>query len=239
MRCPCSRSPDNDIAYQNGFDDQQTRRHFVSKVCMLVAFQMCFTAIVTSSFVFNESWGDWLKEHWWIAVVALCIDMVIIIMMCYCVFLFRKPPCNYILLIIFTCAKSIAISFICVHYAQRLVLYAVGVTALLCIVLTLFAMFAPCDFTSCWPLVLVALFGLAITGIFFIFFSSRLFHLIIVCAALIIFSFILVIDIQMIIGGKHSNQYDEDDYVIASISIYCDIIQIFLCLLELFGILDD
>uniref|UniRef100_B4N506 GK20410 n=1 Tax=Drosophila willistoni TaxID=7260 RepID=B4N506_DROWI len=173
---------------------------------------MCFTAAVTSLFVFIENWGNWLKENWWLPIVAFSITFVILVMMCYCVFLFRKPPCNYILLIIFTSAESIIISYICIHYAPRLILYAVGVTALLCILLALFAAFAPCDFTTCWPLVLVALFGLVVTGILFIFFSNRVLLLIITCAAIMIFSFVLVIDIQMIIGGKHSNQYDEDDY---------------------------
>ena len=50
----------------------------------------------------------------------------------------------------------------------------------------------------------------------------------------LIFSFYIVYDTQMIVGGEHRRiKFHTDDYVIAAISLYLDIINLFLYLLEL------
>jgi hypothetical protein len=50
----------------------------------------------------------------------------------------------------------------------------------------------------------------------------------------LIFSLFLVYDTQMIVGGDHkSYQFDMDDYVLAALVIYLDIINLFILLLQL------
>ncbi|CAJ1445306.1 unnamed protein product [Effrenium voratum] len=52
----------------------------------------------------------------------------------------------------------------------------------------------------------------------------------------LIFSFYIILDTQLIVGGKHNkHRFSIDDYCMAAINIYVDIIQLFLFLLELFG----
>lgn len=52
----------------------------------------------------------------------------------------------------------------------------------------------------------------------------------------LLFSGFIVLDTQMIVGGKHSKySFSLDDYCMAAINLYLDIIQLFLFLLELFG----
>jgi FtsH-binding integral membrane protein len=49
-----------------------------------------------------------------------------------------------------------------------------------------------------------------------------------------IFSMYLVYDTQIIVGGEHkSYQFDMDDYVLAALVIYLDIINLFILLLQL------
>jgi FtsH-binding integral membrane protein len=45
----------------------------------------------------------------------------------------------------------------------------------------------------------------------------------------------IIWDTQMIIGGKKRYQFSIDDYVIAAMILYSDIITIFLYILQLFG----
>lgn len=46
--------------------------------------------------------------------------------------------------------------------------------------------------------------------------------------------FYLVYDTQLIIGGQHKRmQFDMDDYVLAALSIYLDIINLFILILRL------
>lgn len=50
-----------------------------------------------------------------------------------------------------------------------------------------------------------------------------------------VFSLFIVYDTQLIMGGKHSHQFGVDEYVFAALTIYVDIIQLFLFVLRLFG----
>jgi len=56
----------------------------------------------------------------------------------------------------------------------------------------------------------------------------------------LLFCVYIVIDVQMIIGGgTHKNEFDESDYVLAAMSLYSDIVFLFLYLLDLIGLIDD
>ena len=50
-----------------------------------------------------------------------------------------------------------------------------------------------------------------------------------------IFSIYIIIDTQMIVGGKNRFQIDEDRYILASVILYLDIINLFLEILRLMG----
>ena len=54
-------------------------------------------------------------------------------------------------------------------------------------------------------------------------------------AGALLFSFFIVYDTQLIVGGKHSHEFSIDDYAFAAISLYLDIVQLFLYLLRIFG----
>ena len=57
----------------------------------------------------------------------------------------------------------------------------------------------------------------------------------IICGiAVMLFSFYLIYDTQLIMGGKRY-EIDIDDYILGAIILYTDIITIFLYLLKLFG----
>ena len=50
----------------------------------------------------------------------------------------------------------------------------------------------------------------------------------------VIYGFYLIYDVQLLMNNKRF-KYSEDDYIIAAINIYLDILLIFLKILELFG----
>ena len=51
-----------------------------------------------------------------------------------------------------------------------------------------------------------------------------------------VFSAFIVYDTQLICGGKHRTyQFSVDDYVLAALSLYIDVVQLFLFLLSLLG----
>lgn len=117
---------------------------------------------------------------------------------------------------------------------------AFGVCAILVLALTLFAAFAPCDFTSCWVFLFILAIAMLILGIVTIFFYSRILHLIFASIGILFYSLYLVVDIQRMVGGRNQSlQFDEDEYVLAALSIYHDIIFLFIYILQVIGLLDD
>ncbi|CBZ52400.1 hypothetical protein NCLIV_021890 [Neospora caninum Liverpool] len=105
---------------------------------------------------------------------------------------------------------------------------------LMIVALTLFACQTKVDFTGCGPYILVAMICLMMFGIFCIFWYSRVANLIYASLASLLFSFLLVYDTQQVVGGKHRKfQYSIDDYIFAALSLYMDIIGLFMNILSL------
>lgn len=98
--------------------------------------------------------------------------------------------------------------------------------------LTLYAIFTKTDFTTPWAILMAFVASLVM---FFMFFFIRwgTFSQTLYCSiGIFVFGVYLIIDTQMIIGGK-SFAISIDDYVVAALLIYIDIIQLFLYILQL------
>jgi protein lifeguard len=66
--------------------------------------------------------------------------------------------------------------------------------------------------------------------------SCRWFHFAIAIVSAILFTVFLIYDLQLLMGGR-GREFDPDMYVIAALNIYLDVIQIFLNVLQIIGIL--
>merc|ERR1719401_2541810 len=121
---------------------------------------------------------------------------------------------------------------------------AFGITCGIVIGLTIFACQTKHDFTGCGPYLFVGMLCLMMFGFFMwlgSFFLSgaawSTMNLLYSCGGALLFSFYIVYDTQLIVGGKHerSQQFGIDDYAFAAINLYLDIVQLFIYLLRIFG----
>jgi FtsH-binding integral membrane protein len=71
-------------------------------------------------------------------------------------------------------------------------------------------------------------------GIFTIILWSPILNNLYCCLGVILFGVYLVIDTQLVIGGRRL-EISMDDYVVGALILYMDIIQIFLYLLRILG----
>ena len=102
--------------------------------------------------------------------------------------------------------------------------------------LTIYAWQTKVDYTIYGNILLILLCGMILFGIIFSFFSFPMINILYSVFGSILFSFYIIYDTQLIVGGSHrSIQFSEDDFVIASISLYLDIINLFLFILDLFN----
>jgi FtsH-binding integral membrane protein len=108
-------------------------------------------------------------------------------------------------------------------------------TAVVCIGLTLFATQTKIDFTPYSGVMFVAVLILMVMGMVLMFFRIPWLQTVYAGAGALIFSIYLVIDTQMIVGGSHKNQFSPEEYIFGAITLYTDIINIFLFLLQLLG----
>ena len=215
-------------------EDPQTRLGFIRKVYGILTAQLGFTAFFVV-FVMNAS-NDFkvalFNPSLMIAVIVLYISSICALACCG---FDKKVPMNYILLTIFTVCVSYIVSLSTLRYPAEIVIEAAFLTAAMTLAITVYAMTTKTDFTIFGPLMFILGFVFCVAGLLSFAFGPQM-HLAYACIGVILFSFYLLIDTQMIIGGKNRKyKIDADSYILASVALYLDIINIFLYLLSILG----
>lgn len=98
--------------------------------------------------------------------------------------------------------------------------------------LTVYAFTTETDFTMFGGMLFAATAVLFVAGIFMMFTHNNTAHIIYSCIAVILFSVYIIYDTQLLLdSSEHS--YSVDDYIIATLQLYIDIINLFLNLLSI------
>merc|ERR1712046_408159 len=99
--------------------------------------------------------------------------------------------------------------------------------------LTYYAVTCKQDYTICGAVAFAFLFAFATAGLFVVFFGPAM-HIFYCCMGVVVFSFYIIYDTQMIIGGKHRQfAFSKERYILAAVTLYLDIINLFLYILQL------
>jgi FtsH-binding integral membrane protein len=175
-----------------------------------------------------------MHAHIWTVIVAIVVNLCMIYALgCY-QSLARTVPINFILLAIFTVTEAYMVSFISSVYSPQTVFIAAALTAGVVVALTVYACWTKTDFTICGGLLFICLFVFLIVCVLSFFFQSRWVTLVLSSIAVILFGIYLIYDTQLVMGGKRV-QLGIDDYIMGSIMLYLDIMNIFVYLLAIFG----
>lgn len=236
-------TPDSDLV---SLSDINVRHGFVQKVYGILAFQLILTTIIASLiYHFCQSWGVSDSFAYWAAVIVDAVFTIGVLIFCLCFpEIVRRPPANYGLLLAFTVGESVFVGFISTHYTKESIMIAMAITALIMIGLTIFACQTTYDFTGIGPYLFATL--MCLSGFLFVVIIAGLlglngtaFQAIMVAfaaAGALVFAMYIVYDTQCILGGKDKKfQFSIDDYCMAAITIYVDIIQLFISILQLVG----
>uniref|UniRef100_A0A8C3WCF0 Uncharacterized protein n=1 Tax=Catagonus wagneri TaxID=51154 RepID=A0A8C3WCF0_9CETA len=230
-------TPEHSTPSSSPFSDTAIRRAFIVKVFLLLSVQLLITSAIISLFIFCNALRVWVVKNPWFTYALLPAFFVVFIVLACCGKLRRQVPANYILLGLFTILQGLLLGTVSVFYNAEEVLWATGATALVTLSLTLFAFQTKWDFTLLNGMLFVLLFVLIIYGILLIFIRSYWLHLLYAGLGTIIFSLYLVMDVQLMVGGRHHHSnLDPEEYVFAALNIYMDIINLFLFILQLIGL---
>ncbi|KAF5927825.1 hypothetical protein HPG69_000731 [Diceros bicornis minor] len=208
-------TPDDSNTVTNPFSETSVRRAFIVKVFLILSAQLIVTGAITSMFLFWKALKVWVLKNPWFTYAILPAFFVVLIVLACCGNVRRRVPANYILLGLFTVLQGLLLGAVSVFYSADEVLWATAATALVTLSLTIFALQTKWDFTL-------------LNGVLF------WLHLLYAGLGTVIFSLYLVMDVQLMVGGRHHHSdLDPEEYVFAALNIYVDIINLFLFILQL------
>ncbi|KAM4551191.1 protein lifeguard 3-like [Odontesthes bonariensis] len=221
-----------------GWDDLSVRHAFIRKVYLILAAQLLVTTAIVAVFTFVHPVRTFVQRNPAVYWVSYAIYFITHIVLVCCKGPRRKFPWNVILLSIFTLALSNMTGSISSYYDTKAVFLAIGITAVVCIAVTVFCFQTKVDFTKCQGLFCVLGIVMFVTGIISAIVLSFKYilwlHMLYAAMGAIVFTLFLAYHTQLLIGNrKHS--ISPEEYVFAALSIYVDIVQIFLFLLQIIG----
>ncbi|GLH16781.1 uncharacterized protein GBIM_21067 [Gryllus bimaculatus] len=222
------------------FSEKTIRHGFIRKVYSILMLQLLVSLSFIALFTFHNGTKNYVRGHPEMVWIAFVIVLVTLIAMSCCTNVRRKAPMNFIFLFVFTLAESLILGVISSTYNPDAVLMAVGLCAAVCFGLTLFAFQTKWDFTVMGGVLFVAVIILFLFGIVAaILPGSKTLTLVYASLGALVFCVYLVYDTQMMMGGKHKYSISPEEYIFAALSLYLDVINIFLYLLTIIGIARD
>lgn len=219
--------------YPTMLESPELRWSFIRKVYSIITFQLLLTVAVASVVVFVPPIPRFFVSTTPGLVLYIVLIFIPLITLCPLYHYHKKHPLNYFLLLLFTVTISIPVGLSCSFVSGKVILEAVILTTVVVFSLTLYTFWAAKrghDFSFLGPFLFAALLVLIVFAFIQIVFPlGKLSHMIYGCLAAIVFSGYIVYDTDNLI-----KRYSYDEYIWASVSLYLDVINLFLSLLTVF-----
>ncbi|KAJ4827528.1 Protein LIFEGUARD 2 [Turnera subulata] len=216
----------------------QIRWAFIRKVYIILSMQLLLTAAVAATVVFVRPVSTFVlhtKAGLAVYIVSLILPFIIL---CALFALHKRHPINFVLLALFTITLAFGIGLSCAHSKGRVVLEAAILTAVVSVSLTLYTFWAAKrghDFSFMGPFLFASLLVLICFGFIQVLFPLGKISLMIYGGlGALIFSGYIIYDTDNLI-----KRFSYDEYILASITLYLDVINLFQALLLLLGAADD
>jgi FtsH-binding integral membrane protein len=231
-----SSNSNSDSTFYEKDINNSIRLGFIRKVYGILAMQLTIT-VGLISLAFIPEVKDFIQKHTFLFYTSAVISFVTCIPLTCCKKVARKVPINYILLLVWTFALSYMVATCASLFDPYIVITAAGLTAIVTISLSIYACTTKTDFTFCGGTLF--LLGALMLGWSLFAFSFGIYLNAFYCVCgVFVYGIYLIYDTQLIMGS-FGNAYSIEDYIIAAMMIYIDIIQIFLYILKFFGSRND
>ncbi|KAL1816720.1 hypothetical protein DCAR_0521103 [Daucus carota subsp. sativus] len=216
----------------------ELRWAFIRKIYSVVAIQLILTVVVAAVVVSFRPISAFFTTTSAGLFLYILLIFTPFVVLCPLSYYYQRHPVNLILLGVFTFALSFSIGLTCAYTSGKVILEAVILTAVVVVSLTLYTFWAVKrgqDFNFLGPFLFGSIIVLMVFGFIQIFFPlGRTSEMIYGCLASVIFCGYIVYDTDNLI-----KRYSYDEYIWASVSLYLDIINLFLSLLTIFRAVDN
>ena len=213
---------------------QKIREGFVCKVYGILAYQIILTTLVVFFGLTSSSFQKFLLTSNLMYVLCL-ITMIVCLFLPLCFpKIYQSIPSNYLVLTVFTLSYSWIIAAFTCLYTFRSVMTALFLTFITVLALTIYAWRTKEDYTISAGTKIVSIVLLIASFLLLTILGVPFFHLLITSLLLVLFSIYLIYDTQLLCG-KGRVKLSEDDYILAAINIYLDVILLFTKVLSILG----
>lgn len=203
------------------------RMGFLRKVYGILSAQILLTTLTSALFMSSQTIIDFVQQSQWMLLVALIGSLGLI----FALMVYRhQTPTNYILLGLFTLFEAYSVGVIVTFYEVHSVIEACMLTFAVTGALTIYTLQSKRDFSSMGAGLFAALWILIIAGMLQIFFPSAIMDKAIGIGGAFVFSLFIIFDTHMLMH-KHS----PEEYIVASVNLYLDILNLFLYILRIIG----
>ncbi|KAF6209752.1 hypothetical protein GE061_015501 [Apolygus lucorum] len=216
----------DDFMYRNNVHNAsvQIRLGFLRKVYSLLFVQLLLTTIIGFTLISVGPAKLFVQENTWMITLGFISNIVILIAL----HIKRKEtPINFILLAIFTVVEAYTIGVIVSFYDQYVVLQAFLLTVLVLGGLTAYTFQTKRDFSNLGIVLFSALIILIVGGLIQLFVRSTTFEFALSIFGAFIFALFIVYDTQNLML-----RVSPEEYILATIELYLDIINLFLYILR-------
>ncbi|XP_042207040.1 protein lifeguard 3-like isoform X2 [Homarus americanus] len=220
--------------FGGSFSDKAIRHAFIRKVYLILMVQLLITLCIVSLFTFHAGVRTFVQKHMWVYFVSYAVFLVTYLSLVCCSGIRRRWPGNFIVLGLFTLALSYMAGTIASTFDTKIVFMTVGITCVICFLITLFATQTKYDFTGCGIYLFVATMVMFLFGIIAIFTYNKILDTVYAGGIALLFSMYLVYDTQMVVGGRR-HQISPEEHIYSVLTLYSDIVYIFMNLLSVFG----
>uniref|UniRef100_A0A673K5Z7 Transmembrane BAX inhibitor motif containing 1a n=1 Tax=Sinocyclocheilus rhinocerous TaxID=307959 RepID=A0A673K5Z7_9TELE len=195
-----------------GFDDISVRHTFIRKVYLILGAQLLVTATIVAIFTFVEPVGVFVRKNpaiYWVSYAVYFVTHLVLV-----------------------CCQGPS------YYSTKAVFLALGITVLVSVAVTVFCFQTKVDFTKCSGFFCVLGIVVFVTGIITAIVLSFKYipwlHMLYAAIGAIAFTLFLAYHTQLLIGNRKLS-IGPEEYVFAALSLYVDIVQIFIFLLQIIG----
>ncbi|XP_070705903.1 fas apoptotic inhibitory molecule 2b isoform X2 [Pempheris klunzingeri] len=223
---------------QFAWDDKTIRRTFIRKVYAILMVQLLVTVAIVGLFSFCAPVRFYIQTHPGLYMASYLMFFITYIALTCCGDLRRQFPWNVMFLVLFTLSMAFMMGFVSSFYNTKSVVLCLGITAVVCLSVTIFSFHSKFDITSCqgvlFSLCMVMLLCAITMSIVVPFGYVPWLHALYAVAGAILFTLFLAFDTQLLLGNKRY-AISPEEYIFATLSIYLDIIYLFSFLLQILG----
>ena len=224
-------SIEDDFCYKNNVlnADKEQRIGFLRKVYSILSIQVTLTALICGVAISSPSLKTFIQTHIDLVPMVSIVTFMVLIWL----HVERKNyPRNFYLLGAFTVLQAISVAAICTMYDSWIVVKAAVITATVFGSLTMYTFTSKKDYSS-WGAGLFAALWIFIVMSFMhvVFFrESAIADEVMASLGAGLFCLFIIFDTHMIM-----KRLSPEEYIVASINLYLDIINLFLEILRIMG----